>query len=68
MSSGHQPGAIPVWSLNGRPSASADSARVAEIERTRQMTPRERMERALMLGLQTRILQELARQPRDREP
>ncbi len=68
MSPPRQPGAIPVWSLNGRPSASADAARMAEIERLYRMTPLERMERALLLGLQTRLLRQLRSSRPEGEP
>ena len=50
-------GALPIWTLNGRPSASADAARLRELERLRAMTVRERMALALLLGLQTKALQ-----------
>ena len=51
-----QPGALPVWALNGRPSASADAARLEEIECISRMTPLERVVMALELGLRARRL------------
>lgn len=45
-------GTIPVWKLHGRPSASADAARVAQLRRVLALTPRERVLGALELGLQ----------------
>jgi hypothetical protein len=59
-----QPGTFPVWVLNGRPSASADASRVAEILRIRAMTARERVEHALLLGLQSHLVRE-ATPPKD---
>lgn len=45
-----QPGTLPVWALNGRPSASADAARLREIERISRLTPLERIAMALEIG------------------
>ena len=44
------PGAIPVWALSGRPSHSADQARLLQIRRDLALTPEERMIKALSLG------------------
>lgn len=48
-------GTIPVWKLNGKPSASADASRVAQLRRSLAMTPRERVLRALELGVQLKV-------------
>ncbi len=45
-----QPGLIPVSALHGRPSASADRARLEQIRRDLALTPRERLEQAIRLG------------------
>lgn len=47
MTTKSQPGTLPVWALHGRPSASADAARLREIERILRMTPLERVTLAL---------------------
>jgi len=49
-----QPGTFPIWVLNGRPSASADAARLREIERIAKLTPIERIAMALESYLPTR--------------
>ena len=51
-----QPGALPIWTLNGRPSASADAARLAELDRLRKLTAEERVRRALLLGIESQRL------------
>ena len=46
-----QRGAIPVSALSGRPSASGDAARMAQIETDLALTPLERVKKALALGI-----------------
>ena len=46
-----QPGTIPVSALSGRPSRSADAARLAQIRAELVLTPRERMLLALDGGV-----------------
>lgn len=45
-----QPGAIPVWALNGRRSASADAARLRQIRAELALTPLDRVLLAIRLG------------------
>jgi hypothetical protein len=45
-----QPGLIPVSALHGRPSASADAARLQQILADLELTPRQRLEKAIRLG------------------
>jgi len=52
-------GTLAVSSLNGRPSASADAARRAQISRVKALSPRERMLLALRLGLLSSRLRKL---------
>jgi hypothetical protein len=58
------PGVIPVSALHGRPSASADAARIAEIERLRTMTALDRMRLALSLGYAAESLTSAAPEPK----
>ncbi|HSC88488.1 MAG TPA: hypothetical protein VLC09_14495 [Polyangiaceae bacterium] len=51
MAQPKDPGTLPLSKLHARPSASADAARRAQIARELAMTPRERVLRALELGV-----------------
>lgn len=50
MSARDRVGTIPVGKLHGRPSASGDAARVAQLREVLALTPLERVREALELG------------------
>jgi hypothetical protein len=58
MTNRDHPGAIDVSALNGRKSRSADAARVEQIRRDLALTVRERMIRALELGVAMKATEE----------
>ena len=53
MHQAEQPGTIPVWAVNGRPSASADAARLRQIRAELALSPLERVLLAIRLGALT---------------
>jgi len=49
-----QPGTIPISALNGRASSSKDAARLRQIQADLRLSPKERVIKALQLGINER--------------